>query len=143
VPDSVAAVREVRPVVSIGAGLIGVLGVVSLAQALVLGVRRRGHELAVLRALGLRPGQTARVVLAQALTLGTVAVGIGIPLGLALGRGVWLAIARPSYFVARVDVSAIGLALVALGVGALAGIVSFWPGHRAARLRLAAMLHDE
>jgi hypothetical protein len=142
-PNSVSAVGEIRPVVNIGAALIGVLGVASLAQSLVLGVRRRCHELAVLRALGLRPGQTAQVVLAQAATLATVAVGIGVPLGLALGRGAWLAIARPSYVVVHVDVNTIGLALVALSVGALAVIVSLWPARRAARLRPAVMLRDE
>jgi hypothetical protein len=142
-PNSVAAVEEVRPVATVGAVLVALLGASSLGHALVLGVRRRRHELAVLRAFGLRPRQTAAVVLVQAATLATVAAVIGIPLGLVAGRLIWTAIARPSNVLVHVEVSALGVALVVLGLAAVALLAAIWPGRRAARLPTAAILRRE
>ena len=58
---------------------IGLLGLMVGIHAMLLAVRRRGGDLAVLRALGMRPGDVRRVVGWQAIAMGVVTVGIGIP----------------------------------------------------------------
>ncbi|WP_043621145.1 ABC transporter permease [Nonomuraea candida] len=55
-------------------------GMVAAAQG--LSVRRRGMEIAVLRALGARPRQIRRMLLAEGLLLSALATAIGLPLGM-------------------------------------------------------------
>ncbi|MBV9041489.1 MAG: FtsX-like permease family protein [Acidimicrobiia bacterium] len=60
----------------------------SLANALVSSVRRRKHDLAILKALGFTRRQVSAAVAWQATALVVVALAVGLPLG-AIG-GVWL-----------------------------------------------------
>ncbi|GAA4939770.1 FtsX-like permease family protein [Nonomuraea thailandensis] len=53
-----------------------------VAAAMGLSVRRRGRELAVLRAVGAYPRQLRRMLLAEGLILAAVATAAGIPLGM-------------------------------------------------------------
>ena len=100
------------------AALVAVLGIAAAGNALLLAVRRRGSEIAVLRALGLRPSDARRVLGWQAATMATVAALVGIPVGILLGRIVWTGIARPANVVIRVDVDPIQLVAIPS---------SFWP----------------
>jgi FtsX-like permease family len=130
-PSSITS-RQVPVLVAV---LVALLGAAAAAHALVLGVRRRSHDFAVLRALGLRPRQASAVVYWQAGILALVAVVAGVPLGVLLGRLVWTAIAQPSNVLVRIDVLVPGLALLAAAVMVLALTLSIWPANRATRLR--------
>jgi hypothetical protein len=143
VPTSVTAVREVRPVATVGAVLVAVLGAASLAHALALTVRRRRHDLAVLRAVGLRPRQSGAVVVAEAATLALVAAAVGLPLGVIVGRLVWTSLAGASNVLVRVDVPAGGLVLVVVAMAAVAVLAAMVPARRASRLHPAAVLRSE
>ena len=94
VPSSVTALAEIGQVPPIVAILVAVLGIAAAANSLLLAVRRRGGEIAVLRALGLRPRRPPRLGW-QAATMATVAALVGVPVGVVLGRIVWTGIARP------------------------------------------------
>ena len=142
-PNSVGLIRELRAVPIVVGVVITVLGSVAAAHALVLTVHRRRRDLAVLRAFGLRPGQAAGIIRWQAATLGLVAVLVGMPLGLVLGRVVWTSIAEPSNVVVRSEVNVVGLAVLIAGVTAIAAAASIWPAHRAARLRPPDALRTE
>ena len=108
VPTDVNALKDLRLVpVAVGLAVMG-LGLVAVAHALVLAVRRRRRDLGVLRALGLRPGEASSTVRWQAATIATVAVTAGIPAGLVAGRALWLAIARPIHVLLEVDVPTVG-----------------------------------
>ena len=73
---------------------LAVLAVGAVGHALSIAVRRRGHELAVLRALGLTRRQSRLVIGTQASLLAVIGLAFGIPLGLALGRTLWHAAAN-------------------------------------------------
>ncbi|MFC7591531.1 FtsX-like permease family protein [Nonomuraea antimicrobica] len=59
-----------------------------VAAAMGLSVRRRGMEIAVLRAVGARPGQIRRMLVAEAVLLAVVATLVAIPLGMLLAPAV-------------------------------------------------------
>jgi ABC-type lipoprotein release transport system permease subunit len=132
-PNSVGLLRDLRAVPVVVGAVVAVLGTAA-AHALVLTARRQRHDLAVLRAFGLRPRQAGSVIRWQAATLAVVALVVVLPLGLVAGRLVWAAIAGPSNVVVRADVRVIGLAMLVAGVLVIAMVVSIWPAHRAARL---------
>lgn len=143
VPGSITSLADIRQVPLLVVVLVGLLGTAAAAHALVLGVRRRQRDFAVLRALGLRPLQAGGIVRWQATTLALAAVIVGVPLGLVLGRVVWTAIARPSNVLVLIDVKVLGLVLLVAVVAAIAALLSIWPAHRAARLHPAAILRSE
>jgi hypothetical protein len=143
IPNSIGLISELRAVPVIVAVIVGALGTAAAAHALFGTVRRRRRDLAVLRALGFRPGQAGRIVRWQAITLAAVALAVGVPAGLVLGRLVWAAIAGPSNVLVRVDLSVLGLVVLAGAVTVVAAVVAIGPSHRASRLRPAATLRSE
>jgi ABC-type lipoprotein release transport system permease subunit len=143
VPGSVTAIDDIRQVPVVVAVLVGLLAVAAIGHALALAVRRRRRDLAVLRALGLRPGQTAAVVRWQATTLTAVALLAGIPVGLLGARLLWSDIVDSSHLLVRTDVRVLGLAAVAVAMFTIALGLAWWPGHRASHLRPADILRGE
>jgi ABC-type lipoprotein release transport system permease subunit len=143
VPASINSLVDIRPVPGVVALIAGLLGTVAAAHALLLAVRRRRGDVAVLRALGLRPRQAGGIIRWQSAVQTLVAIVVGLPLGLMLGRLVWTAIAEPSNVLVRVDITVLGLTAVAAAALAIAVLVSIWPSRRAARLRPAAVLRSE
>jgi ABC-type lipoprotein release transport system permease subunit len=141
-PSAVTSLLDIRGVALAVALVVGVLGLAVAAYALVLSVRRRGGELAVLRALGLAPAQTGRIITVQAVALVVVAVVIGLPVGIASGRLLWRAIAEPANVLVRTDVG-ISLLLAGLAMGIAIVVVSWWPSRRARRLDVVEALRSE
>ena len=83
------------------------------------------------------------VVITQATVLAVIGLLFGVPLGLAVGRSVWRAVAdyTPIQYVPPLAI----WALLLVGPAALlvANLLAAWPGHRAARLRVAQILRTE
>lgn len=116
---------------------------VSLAFALAASVRRRRHELALLRSLGFTQRQLAASVAWQATA--TIAVGlvVGVPVGVALGRVLWSAFAKQLDVVPRATVP-IGMLLVVIVVAVAVGnITAAIPARTAGRIRPATVLAAE
>ncbi|TKK75776.1 FtsX-like permease family protein, partial [Herbidospora galbida] len=89
VPPQRAEIRNVA-VLPVALGVfLTVLALGATAHALFTAVRRRARDLAVLRALGMTPGQTRGVVVVQGLATAVIGLVAGVPLGLALGRVLW------------------------------------------------------
>ena len=63
-PQDVLFLRNVRGLPRALAAFLVVLGVAAVGHALLMTVRRRRHDIAVLRAIGLRPRQSAAIILA-------------------------------------------------------------------------------
>jgi ABC-type lipoprotein release transport system permease subunit len=122
---------------------LGVLAVGAVGHALFVGVRRRRHEVAVLRALGTTRWQARVIVLTQAALIGTIGLAVGVPVGLLIGRALWRAVATstPLIYVRPVTVLALALAVPATGIAA--GLLASVPARRAARLRVPDVLRAE
>jgi ABC-type lipoprotein release transport system permease subunit len=139
----VAALREVRELPILLGLFLALLAVGAVGHALATAVRRRSHDLAVLRALGMTRRQCRWVVVTQASLLAVIGLIFGVPLGLAVGRSVWRAVANytPIEYVPPMAVWA--LLLVGPAALLIANALAAWPGHRAARLRVAQILRAE
>ena len=70
------------------------IALLSVGHLIVLSVRRRAHDFAVLRSLGCTPRQVDRIVAWQATMLAIVGTVIGVPIGIVLGRFVWARVAH-------------------------------------------------
>jgi FtsX-like permease family len=132
-PAGVVSLERLRATPALLGSLIVLLLGAAVANALVVAVRRRGHDLAVLRTLGFTRGQVVRTVLWQATTVGIVALVIGIPVGVVVGRWTWTLLTERLGTVPLPLVSVASLVAVALAVLALAVAVGIGPGLRAAR----------
>jgi ABC-type lipoprotein release transport system permease subunit len=116
---------------------------VALAHALVLTVRRRQRDVAVVRSLGATRGQSSRTIAWQASALATLGALVGLPIGIVIGRFVWAAVAN-AYGVADDPAWPVFALVLALPVSLLlANAIAWLPGRRAARIRPADALRTE
>jgi hypothetical protein len=116
---------------------------VALGLTLVASVRRRRRELAILKALGFTNRQLAATIAWQASTAAIVGVVVGIPLGVILGRQLWLRFARTISAVPEATVPALAIVLVACGAVVFANLVAALPGRAAAHTQTAALLQND
>jgi ABC-type lipoprotein release transport system permease subunit len=139
----VAELRQVRVLPIVLGIFLALLAIGAVGHALATAVRRRSHDLAVLRALGMTQAQCRWVVVTQASVLAVIGLLFGVPLGLAIGRTVWRVVAdyTPVQYVPPMAVWA--LLLVGPAALLIANLLAAWPGQRAARLRIAHILRTE
>jgi hypothetical protein len=123
---------------ALAAGAMAALGV-----TLVTSVRRRRRDLALLKALGCTRRQLASAVAWQATITAAAGLVIGVPLGIAAGRWLWLAFARQLSAVPDPVIPAVSLAAAAAAALILANLVAVGPGWRAARTPAAVVLRAE
>jgi ABC-type antimicrobial peptide transport system permease subunit len=71
------------------AAVLALLAIGVLANLLVSSIRRRRHDIAILKTLGFRRRQVSAAVAWQATTVVGLALLVGLPVGVALGRWVW------------------------------------------------------
>jgi hypothetical protein len=142
-PQDVIYLRDVRSLPIALAIFLVLLALAALAHALVTAVRRRRHDLAILKAIGLRPRQSAACIVWLATTVAVVGVVVGIPLGIVGGRLAWRWIAdrTPLLYVAPLATVAVILTLPVVLV--VANSLAALPARRAARLRTAEVLRTE
>jgi ABC-type lipoprotein release transport system permease subunit len=117
--------------------------IVALGLTLAAPVRRRRRDLALLKTLGFTQRQLATTVAWQASVAAVIGLAVGVPLGIALGRWLWILFARQIYAVPRPTVPALSVILVAVGALLLANAVAALPGRSAARTRAALVLRTE
>lgn len=139
----VARLAEVERFPQVLAGFLVAVSLIAVAHGLAATVRKRGHDLAVLAALGLTPGQRRGVVAWQAAVLAGVGVALGLPLGIVVGRWAWAAMAGDLGVATDAAVPAAVPLLAAAGAVAAFGLLAAWTGRAAARLRSAEILRTE
>jgi ABC-type lipoprotein release transport system permease subunit len=142
-PQDVLYLRDVRSLPIALAIFLIVLALAALAHALATAVRRRRHDLAVLKAMGLRPRQSAACIAWLATTVGIVGVIVGIPLGIVAGRLAWRWIADRTPLLYVAPLATIAVILIVPGVLVVANSLAALPARRAARLRTAEVLRTE
>lgn len=127
-PSSIDNLDELGSLPSLLVGFLAVLSVVAGVSAMVLTVRRRRREIAVLRSLGFVRSQVGAAIVTQSLTVAVVALVAGIPGGLLAGRTVYQLVGsnvgflvRPTYpVVSTLAVAAVALAAAVAGAAAVA-----------------------
>jgi predicted lysophospholipase L1 biosynthesis ABC-type transport system permease subunit len=125
------------------AGILGALAAAVLAHALISVIRRRRRDLAILKTLGFLRSQVRRTVAWQATTLVGIALALGLPIGIALGRVLWTTFANALGVVpaARVPMP---IVLLAIPAGLLlANVIAARPARNAARTSPAVALRTE
>jgi hypothetical protein len=123
--------------------LLAVLGLAVLGQLIVISGRRRRRDFAIMKALGLLRRQVRWITAWQITTLTMLALLIGLPAGVALGRWAW-ALFATGLGIAGGTVTPVPIVLLMVPAAVLAAnAVAFWPARRTARLSPAEVLHAE
>lgn len=125
------------------AGVLALLATFAVVHAATSLVRRRRHDLAVLRVLGFTARQVRAAVATQVAALTVLGATVGAVLGVVVGRVAWRTIVDgiPLPYAPAVPIGAV--VLVAIATLALAEVAAARPGRAAARLRTADVLRSE
>jgi hypothetical protein len=142
-PAQIANYRLMGPAPDLLAVGLAVGAFAALALTLFATVRRRRRDLAVLKTLGFTRRQLAGAVAWQASLAAVAGIAAGLPLGVVLGRSLWILFARQIYAVPEPSVPALTLVLVAAGTLLLANLAAALPGRSAARTAAAIALRAE
>jgi hypothetical protein len=125
------------------AGFLAALATAAVGHALVMSVRARRKDVAVLRTLGLVRRQVGLAVIVQATSTVVVGAIVGVPLGIAAGRWSWALVAAGLGVVDSPVVPALLIAATILGGALLANLLASVPAAVASRLRPAAIQRSE
>lgn len=142
-PAEIANYRSIGTLPALLGGSLAVGAVVALGLTLVASVRRRRRELALLKTLGFTQRQLAATVTWQSTIAVAVGIVVGVPLGVVAGRTLWNLFARDIHAVPAPSVPILSIVLIALGALLLANVVAAIPGRIAARTPTAIILRAE
>src|SRR5262249_25169899 len=124
-------------------GLVCLVAALGVVNTLTTNVLDQTRELGVLRALGLRRGQVARLVLSQAALLAAVSAVPGVLAGVVLAYLMNRSAPPLTGQVVEFHVEGWFTAGCLAGAALLAGLAALLPARRAARLRVAQALQYE
>jgi ABC-type lipoprotein release transport system permease subunit len=142
-PSDLVNFGRVQDMPLVLAGLLGLLAAATLGHMLITMVLRRRRDLAVLKTLGFVRRQMSATVAWQASTLAAVALLIGLPLGIAVGRWTWSAFAHQFGILPESVMSISTLLLVVPATLLLSNLLAAVPGRMAARTQPAVVLRSE
>ena len=142
-PVNIDNIVRVRGMPTVLAAILGLLALATVSHALITAAQRRRHDLAVLKTLGFVRRQVRATAAWHSTTTVVIALLVGLPAGLAVGRWAWMYLAD-RLGVVPVTVAPIGeVAVGAAGVIVLANVVALIPARVAARSRPAEILRTE
>jgi ABC-type lipoprotein release transport system permease subunit len=142
-PTSVESLGELRSLPLSLAVFFGLLAIATVAHALVTTVRRRRHDLAVLRSIGFTRPDTRIAIAWQSTLIAVIGAVIGIPLGIVAGRFVWRQLAESFPVVYAPPLALVAILLVVPVAILIANLVAAGPAHAATRIRPASALRTE
>jgi FtsX-like permease family len=145
-PGSIPEVQEIQDLELLPIALsafLALLATSAVGYALSIAVRRRRHELAVLRALGITRRQARLVVTTQASLMALIGLIFGVPLGIALGRAIWRTVAGFTPLAYHPPLALLTLLLIAPAALLAANALAAWPQRRAAGLHAGQILRSE
>ena len=125
------------------AWVLAALSVVGVVHLLVTTTRRRRRDIAVLRALGFIQRQVSAAVAWQASITMAIAVAIGLPAGLIIGRWTWLSFGTRLGISPDVQLPLRAALWFVPAAFAVVNVVAAVPGWRAARQSPAPILRGE
>lgn len=124
-------------------GVLGFLGVGTLTHTLLLTIRRRRRDLAILKTLGFVGGQVRATVAWLAVSIVAPALLLGLPVGIAAGRLGWRRFAQYLAVVPEPITPPLGTLIVAVAVVAVTAIIAAAAAQLAARVQPARFLRTE
>ena len=142
-PVEVADFGRVDNMPLVLSGLLALMAVASVAHALLTTVRRRRHDLAILKTLGFVGRQVRLTVAWQATTMMLIALAVGIPVGLAAGRWAWHIFATSLGIVPESAIPVLALVVLVPAALLVANLIAAGPGWAAARTRPSVALRSE
>jgi hypothetical protein len=142
-PPRVKNLREVGAMPAALTAFLAALFLAGFVHGLTVSVRRRRHDLAVLRALGMRRADVRRTVHWQATATAAAGLVVGGVVGLSLGRVAWRTLAAATGILSRPQVDSELVLLGALAVLAVANVAAAVPARLATRLKPATVLAAE
>lgn len=125
------------------AGLLALLGLGTLAHALVTSINRRRRDFAICKTLGFTRGDVARAIAWQSSTFIVVSLVFGLVVGVIAGRALWNVYANQLGILAVPRVPLVTLLLIVPAAGLLANGLALWPARSAAGTRPAIVLRAE
>jgi hypothetical protein len=143
VPAAIVNVSHIRAIPFVLAGVLAALALLTVSHVMVTSMRSRRRDLAILRSLGADRGWITRAVHWQATLLTALPIVLGIPVGVTIGRLVFLAFADS---MGTVNDAAIPVGIVAIGsvaIVALANAIAGLVSRRARRHEPALLLQSE
>jgi hypothetical protein len=142
-PAEIVNYRTMGAMPAVLAGGLAAGAVAGLGLTLVASVRRRRRDFALLKTLGFTRGQLAEAVAWQSSVIALAGLVVGVPVGIAFGRLLWLAFADQLSAVPDAVVPVTSITLAAVGALVLANLVAALPGRQAARTPAALLLRAE
>lgn len=142
-PPDLVSLGRLGSMPSVAAAVLGLAAVGTLAHALLLAVRRRRRDFAVLKTLGFVRRDVAATVAWQASVVVAIALAVGLPLGVAAGRTMWDVFADRMGVQPAPVVPLAGLAIVVPVALLLANAVAAFPARAAARTGVAHVLRGD
>ena len=124
-------------------GCLAVIGVLGVGYALVTGVRRRARDFAILQSVGFRRRQVFATIATQSTVYAAIGLLLGIPLGVAVDRFVWNAVADGAGVGRDAPVPVSLIVLIALATLIVVNVIALLPARLASRTRPAAVLRSE
>jgi ABC-type lipoprotein release transport system permease subunit len=142
-PSSVESLGQLRSLPLSLAVFFGLLAIATVAHALVTTVRRRRHDLAVLRSIGFTRTDTRVAIAWQSTLIAVIGTVVGVPLGIVAGRLAWRQLAESFPVVYAPPVALVAVLLVIPLAIVIANLVAAGPAHAATRIRPATALRTE
>ena len=142
-PAEVRDLQRIAHLPTLLAALVALVAVGTMTDVLVSSVRRRQRDLAILKTLGFLRRQLATTIAWQATTFAVIALGLGIPPGVAAGRWAWRLTTSQLGLGSVVVVPLLAILAAAAGAVLAANLVAAVPGWTAGRLRPATALRSE
>jgi len=142
-PGDVSSLERIASVPVLLAGLLAVMAIGVLAHTLITSIRRRRRDLAILKTLGFQPFQLAGVVAWQATALTVIALLIGLPVGVAVGRWTWRVFADQLGILPDPIFPLLAVLIAVPSALFLANLIAALPGRSAARTQAALVLRSE
>jgi ABC-type lipoprotein release transport system permease subunit len=142
-PDDLSGYDGVNTTPLVLAGLLSLLTVGTTAHGLLTATRRRRLDLGLLKAVGFTRRQVSAAVAWQATTVAVVALLVGLPLGVAVGRWLWGLLAGRLGIPSEPVTPLLALLLAVPATLLLLNLVATVPGRRAGGIPAAAVLRSE
>jgi len=152
-----AAVQTEKRMMFLVLGLIVLVAAFNLLSSLVMAVKDKQSDIAILRTYGATPSEVGRIFLVQGMLIGVVGTVLGVAGGMAIAYNVDVIIpaieqlfgvqflSRETYFISSLpsDPRAADIVLIATTSFVLSLLATIYPSWRAARLQPARILrHD-
>ena len=142
-PPDIENIQRVDRMPGLLAALFAFIALLIVGNMLVSSVRRRRRDLAILRTMGFVRRQVSATVIWQATMIAVVAVVIGIPIGVVLGRANWNLVTDQFGLGNVAIIPGVRLFLFALVTVVAINLIAIVPGLLATRTSPATILHAE